>query len=48
MVEAADKKITVSEEGNKRKNISADDVKSTVRDLAEWYKTNAPAVHAQL
>ena len=49
MVEAtAEKKITVSEEGNRRKNITSDDVKQTLNDLTEWFKTNAPAVHKKL
>ena len=38
----------MAEEGNRRKNITGDDVKQTLNDLASWFKSNAPDVSARL
>ena len=37
MVEAAPKKIQVAEMGNKRKEISDEDVTQCIKDLASWF-----------
>jgi hypothetical protein len=37
-------KITVAEDGNKRINISSEDLTQCIGDLANFYKDKAPSV----
>lgn len=39
-------RIVVAETGNKRTNISEQDVEQCVKDLAAWMETNAPSFYA--
>ena len=47
MVESIKAKFTVDEGGNKRSNISAEDIDQTLNDLNEWFKANAPKYHKE-
>ena len=46
MVEAAPKKIQVAEMGNKRKEISDEDVTQCIKDLASWFQSNGADHHS--
>ena len=46
MVEAnTELRMQVAETGNKRQGISAEDVSQCLKDLSEWFKSNAPAYY---
>ena len=47
MVESIKPKFTVDEGGNKRSNISAEDISQTLNDLKEWFKVNAPKYYKE-
>ena len=44
-MEAAGKKFTVDEGGNKRQQITAEDIKQALNDTTQWFKTNAPTYY---
>ena len=45
-MEAAQKKFTVDEGGNRRVDITADDIRQALNDIFEWFKTNATAYYS--
>lgn len=44
-MEASQKKFTVDEGGNKRQQITAEDIKQALNDVTQWFKTNAPTYY---
>lgn len=44
-MESSAKKITVDEGGNKRQEITAEDIKQAINDVEQWFKTHAPAYY---
>jgi hypothetical protein len=39
------KKIKVDEGGNKRTEITPEDIKQTLNDIRQWFKSNAPTYY---
>lgn len=39
------KKFVVDEGGNKRTNVTIDDIKQAMNDIIQWFKTNAPTYY---
>ena len=44
-MESTTKKFTVDEGGNRRQQITADDIKQALNDTTQWFKTNAPTYY---
>jgi hypothetical protein len=44
-MEGSQKKFVVDEGGNRRQEITGEDIKQALNDITQWFKTNAPTYY---